>query len=320
MFKRYWFLIALTVVLPMGYLWPEGGIKIRQAGFIVPVLVATTLLVSGFTLDTSRLLGQIANLPVILLGLGTTYGVAPVLAYLLARLWGPEITGQGSIGFQFVEAVMILAAQAGTLASAMALTSVARGNQEIALILTVLSNSLTAVLTPAILNLSVGVDVEFPLGTMVSYMALVVLLPVLLGQVLRRFLWKTAQPILKQLKIVPQLIILVFVYTSFGGAAGYLLEASDLLLRFAGTCVCLHLLLLAWTYGISSLMGLPQSSRTAVVFCGSQKTLPNAIYLWDHFFASNPYGAIPMVLYHIFQLVLDTLLVPWLEPQTKPSD
>ena len=67
-------------------------------------------------------------------------------------------------------------------------------------------------------------------------------------------------------------------------------------------------------------MGLPQSSRTAVVFCGSQKTLPNAIYLWDHFFASNPYGAIPMVLYHIFQLVLDTLLVPWLEPQTKPSD
>jgi len=313
--KRYWFLMALVVVLPIGYLWPEGGIRIRQAGVAVPMLVATTLLISGFTLDTSRLLGQVGNLPVILFGLGTTYGVAPVLAYLLARLWGPEITGPGSLGFHFVEAVMILAAQAGTLASALALTVVARGNQELALILTVISNSLTAVLTPLILKLSVGAEVVFPLGAMILHMALFVLLPVLVGQIARRFLWKAAQPILKPLRIVPQLIILVFVYTSFGGAASYLLDASGLLLRFSGTCVCLHLFLLAWTYGISTLLGLPQSSRTAVVFCGSQKTLPNAIYLWDHFFASNPYGAIPMVLYHIFQLVLDTLLVPWVEPR-----
>ena len=316
-FKRYWFLMALVVILPLGYLWPEGGIRIRQAGSVVPILVATTLLISGFTLDTSRLLGQAGKLPVILLCLGTTYGVAPILAYFLVKLWGPEITGPDSLGFQFLQAVMILAAQAGTLASALALTGVARGNQELALILTVISNSLTAVLTPLILSLSVGAKVEFPLSAMISRMALVVLLPVVIGQVARRFLWKAAQPILKPLKIVPQIIILTFVYTSFGAAASYLLEASGVLFRFAGICVALHLLLLAWTYSASTLMRIPQSSRAAVVFCGSQKTLPNGIYLWDHFFASNPYGAVPMVLYHILQLVLDTLLIPWIEPRRR---
>ncbi|MDG2213503.1 MAG: bile acid:sodium symporter, partial [Verrucomicrobiota bacterium] len=53
--------------------------------------------------------------------------------------------------------------------------------------------------------------------------------------------------------------------------------------------------------------------RTAVILCGSQKTLPNGIYVWNNFFQANPYGAVPLVLYHLFQLVVDTLLVPKFE-------
>ena len=58
-------------------------------------------------------------------------------------------------------------------------------------------------------------------------------------------------------------------------------------------------------------LGWPE--KTAVIFCGSQKTLPNGIYIWNNFFQSNPYGAVPLVLYHLFQLVLAILLVPKFE-------
>jgi len=139
--------------------------------------------VSGFTLDTGKLHRQAANLGAILLVLFSTYCVAPAVAYGLA-LW-LQPAGHP----HFLTAVMIMAAQASSLASALALTVLSRGNQELALIFTLLSSSLTVVLTPLVLQLSIGASVEIPLGQMILKMLLVVVMPVALGQALRRFLW-----------------------------------------------------------------------------------------------------------------------------------
>ncbi|MCH2375964.1 MAG: bile acid:sodium symporter, partial [Planctomycetes bacterium] len=86
-----------------------------------------------------------------------------------------------------------------------------------------------------------------------------------------------------------------------------------------GACVCLHVFLLGWSYGGATLLGLEPATRTAVVYCGSQKTLPNGIYLWTTFFSSNPYGAVPLVLYHLSQLIIDTLILPIFERQNARS-
>jgi predicted Na+-dependent transporter len=63
---------------------------------------------------------------------------------------------------------------------------------------------------------------------------------------------------------------------------------------------------------VSVLLRMDSGTGTALVFCGSQKTLPNGIYLWQHFFSENPIGALPLALYHLIQLIADTLLVPFL--------
>ena len=76
---------------------------------------------------------------------------------------------------------MLAAAQAGTLSSAIALTVVARGRQDLALLLTIVSNTATAVLTPLVLELTVGRVVELPIGDMMQRMALVVIAPVVPG-------------------------------------------------------------------------------------------------------------------------------------------
>lgn len=311
--RRFWFVLLLLLVIPVGVYWPEAGHRLRDSAWAIPCLVAVTLSIAGFTLNTGRLFRQAANVRAILMTLTSTYVVAPAGALTLSWLWGPPVDSGESIGAYFLQSLLIMASQAGTLASAIALTIVSRGNQELALVLTLISNVLTVFLTPLVLQVTIGAQVDFPVVEMMSRMAVVVLLPVAFGQVARRFLWSRARPILPALRIVPQLIILVFVYAALSAAAEHLAEDLLLAARFLGACVSLHLLLLAWNYGTTWIAGLDAPSSTAVVFCGSQKTLPNGIYLWKEFFGANPYGAVSLVLYHVFELVFDTLLVPFFE-------
>jgi sodium/bile acid cotransporter 7 len=247
--------------------------------------------------------------------LSSTYLVAPLLAIALVRILGPANGGAGSEGYHFFEAMMIVAAQAGTIASAPALTLVAGGNQALALLITLSSNLLTSVVTPLILRLTVGTMVAFPVGRMMREDALVVLLPVIAGQIAHRLFWSRLRRSLPVIVRLPQAIILVFVYTGVAMAASHLSQRPALILSFLATAASLHVALLVWNHRSATWLGLSEGNRTAVVFCGSQKTLPNGIYLWDTFFPANPHGAFALVCYHVFQLVLDSLLVPWLSPR-----
>lgn len=309
--SRYWFLAMLLLMIPAGLWLPEGGQAIKNAKWATPVLVGMMMGISGFTLETSKLRRQAASLGAISLVLFSTYCVAPAVAYGLA-LWL-----QPADQPHFLPAVMIMAAQASSLASALALTVLSRGNQELALIFTLLSSSLTVVLTPLVLQLSIGASVEIPLGQMIFKMLIVVVMPVALGQALRRFLWAKAKPLLKGIRLVPQLIILVFVYSGFSVATGQINGNADIVLRIVVLSALLHAILLAWNFGVSILLRMDTGTGTALVFCGSQKTLPNGIYLWQNFFGDNPIGALPLALYHLIQLIADTLLVPFLERRNQ---
>ncbi|MEM7230530.1 MAG: bile acid:sodium symporter [Planctomycetota bacterium] len=321
MWKRYWFLISLFAIIPVGLAWPEGSDHIKELG-LLPYLVGCMLLISGFTLDTSRLVSQSLNWKALTLGLSSTYIVAPLFAYGIARVTAPGGLSNlqpGTDAYLYVEAIMIAAAQSGTLASSIALTNVARGNQELALVLTVASSALTAFLTPLVLEISLGAVVALPLANMVQRMVYVVLVPVIVGQIARRFLWESVKPAMKYVKIIPQIIILLFVYRGFGAAANHLTEDLGRAAHILAVCAALHGSLIGWTWITATLIKVDQGTKAALVFCGSQKTLPNGIFIWEKFFATNPFGAVPLALYHLFQLVVDTFLVPWLETKEEES-
>jgi sodium/bile acid cotransporter 7 len=315
--RRYWFLAALILIIPIGLAWPEGGEFLAHSRWIIQLFVGIMLFLTSFMMDAKKLAGQATNWRAWLIVISHTYIIAPLAAFGLAQLFAPANEPH------FVTAMMIMAAQAGSLASAIALTHMAGGSRELALICTLLSNGLTFVLTPLILQISIGAQVQFPLSDMILRMVVVVLLPICLGQLLRRLFFEKTTAIQPALKIAPQLIILMFVYTGFSAAENELRDAPALALRFLGACIPLHLFLLTLGGFTSGLLRLPWPERTAVIFCGSQKTLPNGMFIWRTFFmphdgapaqiAHVPYGAVPLVLYHLFQLIVDTLLVPFFE-------
>ena len=152
-------------------------------------------------------------------------------------------------------------------------------------------------------------------------MMYVVLLPIILGQILRYYVWKKTKPIRPFIRIVPQVIILMFVYIGFASGSEKLQEDINIVLRFLVACALLHLLLLGLNTLISGLLGLKWPERTAMILSGSQKTLPNGMDVWKKSFGDNEYGAVPLVLYHLFQLLVDTLLVPKFEKKNpSPED
>jgi predicted Na+-dependent transporter len=102
------------------------------------------------------------------------------------------------------------------------------------------------------------------------------------------------------------------VYSGFSVATSQISGNADIVLRIVTLSALLHVFLLGWNYCVSVLLRMDSGTGTALIFCGSQKTLPNGIYLWQHFFSENPIGALPLALYHLIQLIADTLLVPFL--------
>lgn len=310
--RRFWFTIALGLLVPIALAFPGGGERLRTADGVLTSLVALTLFLSSFALDPSHLRRQIREGKAIALGFAATYAIAPALGWLLARALGPAEADARS---DFLAAVMIAATQASTLASAQALTLVAGGDVGLALVITIVSNLATVVLTPLWLEATLGVAVSFPAAEMIRQMALMILGPVVAGQAARPFLWQAAWRIRGMLRVVPQAIILVFVYTAVASAADRLWQAPGLAGRFLAVAVALHLGLLGATGLGARWLGLSDEARVAVVFCGSQKTLPNGIYIWDRFFSANPHGAVALVVLHVFQLVLDAAIVPWVAPR-----
>ena len=315
-FERFWFLIALVSLIPLSIVWPRGGAVVREAPGLLPTLVALTIFLSSFGLDLAHLGRQMTELRALSIALLSTYVVAPAIALVLAYALAPAAEPDARY---VLEAVMLAASQATTLASAQAMTIVAGGDAGLSLVLTIVSNVITVVATPSLLHASLGVSVSFPRREMIEQMAFVVLGPVIVGQLARPLLWRAAQRIRPVLRFVPQLIILVFVYTGIAAAGERLTSSPDLALRFLVVAAAIHGALLAFTCSISTRLGLRQAARDAVVLSGSQKTLPNGIYLWDRFFSGNPHGALALVVLHVFQLVIDALIVPWLTPKDRRS-
>src|SRR5262249_42246142 len=81
------------------------------------------------------------------------------------------------------------------------------------------------------------------------------------------------------------------------------------LLAAAVTCIGLHLGTLSAGLLSSRWLGLAQPQQIAVAFAASQKTLPVALVLFDQYFQSEfPLAILPLLLYHVGQLILDTFV------------
>jgi len=306
--RRHWFLAGMAAVWLLGFLFPEAG-KAFQQSKLVDVAIAVVMFCGALTLDPSHLLEQCRNWRAVALSFVMLYGVAPLILFLAS--W-PLNWSSSELAPHLFAGFMILAAQSCTLGSGIVVSTAARGNVALALVVTIVNSMLAAVMTPWILRLTLAIHVEFDVWPMVGRLAVIILLPVVIGQLVRPLVRDWVERVHWLPTILSQLAILSFIFMTVGAAAAWMISRPWVVAGIFVATFVLHVAILAANYVVSRLGASDAPSRRSLTICSSQKTVATGSYVWSKYFADNPLGGVPLVFYHVAQLMFDSLLAHWL--------
>jgi sodium/bile acid cotransporter 7 len=172
-------------------------------------------------------------------------------------------------------------------------------------------NSIGIFTIPFSLQLLVGGagNLELPVFKMLAGLVTTVLVPIILG--------KLAQPALKAciarykeaFSVFQQCIVLLIIFNAFASSGAKIGTAGRMLPALVAFIVGLHSLILLLNYGICRAIRLDPPSTTAFTIHTSQKTLAVSYLVWASCFAAQyPLALIPGIIYHLTQMVMDTLV------------
>jgi len=303
--QKRWFLVALFAVLLVGFGYAE---RLDTLVGAVPKngVVGSVLFLMAVSLDASAIWQAIRRPKAVVLAIVVNFVILPLAAWGLSRWVAPEL----AVG------MLIVGAVPSTLTAAAVWTRRAGGNDAVALLVTVTTNLACFVVTPLWLWFTVGADVDLPLDQMIGRLALVVLLPTALAQLvrLRRPVghWATERKF--ALGAVAQCGILTIVLVGSVRAGLDLRQTEASIgaigwLNMLATVVGLHLAMMAVAHLAAKSLDLSREDRIAVGFSGSQKTLMIGLLVALQF---SGLAMLPMVAYHVCQLLVDTVIADWL--------
>lgn len=301
------FLLGLVSMVGLAWVLPDFG---KSGGHLhmdaVTVYgVALVFLLYGLTLPPERMKAGLVNWRLHLLIQCSTFVLFPVLA------WGAALALGGRVGPDLMLGFFFLAALPSTISSSVAMTSIARGNVAGAIFNATLSSLLGVVLTPLWVNWYLSTSgASLDLGRVLTKIVLLVLLPIVLGQVLRPWLRGWIERNTTWLKSLDRITILLIVFNSFsdsvaegvwdGQGGGFVVQAvGGALALFAFVFLLLRL--------VCRTLGFNREDAIAGVFCGTKKSLATGVPMAKIMFGASPaLGLIiaPTILYHLIQLIV----------------
>jgi sodium/bile acid cotransporter 7 len=265
-------------------------------------ILFVVMILMGWTLQPRSIARSIRQPLPSLLAILINVAIVPLLAWP-AILFLPEDLAGGLIVASLVPC---------TLASASVWTRSAGGDDSIAMVTTVVTNLSCFLVAPIgiwlILGRSVGVD----LGGQMLGLFLMVVAPLCCGQLLRLIGFagwadkhKRCLSTLAQMGILA-MVLLGSVISAERLSIGESLTGGAIAL----TAICawvVHLIAVGIGFYAASMVGAqrPQQLGTAIA-CG-QKTLMVGLQLA----LDGGVSVLPMILYHVGQLIIDSLLVRW---------
>lgn len=296
------YMLLLIGVVVLGAVLPARGMAAAALSQITFWAVALLFFIYGAKLDTASVRAGILNLRLQSLCFLATYALFPVLGIGIAWLAG------GMLGPELTLGILFLAVLPSTIQSSIAFTAMAGGNVPAAICSASISNLVAVVLTPAlmalILHQSGGISTDA-----IGKIALQILFPFILGQLLRRWIGGFIQQHKFLTMIVDRGSILLIVYSAFsaGTVAGIwsAIPASRLILLSA--IICVFLAVVMWLMVLTGRhFQLPDPDRTTLLFCGSTKSLASGLPIATAIFAASQVGAVvlPLMLFHLIQLLV----------------
>jgi sodium/bile acid cotransporter 7 len=241
--------------------------------------------------------------------LSWNYLLFPLAAAVIVLIYGrflPEPLRAG---------IWLLAILPTTVSSAVIFSSVSGGHVSNAIFSTVVSNVLAVIIVPsiAVAYWATAGSAEIALSPLFSKLGMLILFPLILGQLLRWWQPKLSNAVAKRSKKLSHGIILFIVLAAFSDSveSGFLdtLSGSALAVVVSATVSLLLLVSLAVWFSAGA-VGLNKPQQITAFFCGSQKSLATGLPLLSSLLAASPAvidpaaALIPLMCYHPAQLVL----------------
>jgi sodium/bile acid cotransporter 7 len=156
------------------------------------------------------------------------------------------------------------------------------------------------------------VSVSLDAAAMMRSLVLVLVLPVIAGQLLRLLpgVPALARKLVPATSVTARLLVATTLVAATALAAGGLGEtAPGMLALTAAACLGTHLTGVFLGLVAGRLLRLDRADRIAIGFAASQKTLPVGLMLFNgYYLADYPLAVLPLVVYHAGQLLVDTLI------------
>jgi sodium/bile acid cotransporter 7 len=316
-FRKRWFLLLLLGGVGLAAYCP-GGLRPWTRWLDLRAVVAPALFLMAWSLESRSLFQALIRPLPALWAVLISYGAVPVLAWSAGWLLPDADLRIG---------LLIIASAPCTLASAALWTRLAGGNEAMALLVILLTTATSWLATTGWLALVAGREITVDAAGMMRGLLLVLVVPVGLGQMSRAVppLAQAADRHKPFLGVVSRLLIFLVIVKAVVDVGDKLEEKPSVLavgfMAASGVlCLVTHLAALAGGFWSSRWLRFDRPSQIAVAFACSQKTLPVALYLFDAYFKeSYPLAIVPMVFYHVGQLIVDTFIADGLARPQRSS-
>lgn len=292
-------LIILAVVVAI--IAPARGDFAEWFATATNIAIALLFFLYGARLSTREALKGLMHWRLHLLILVFTFVVFPLVGLALQPL-------TLVISDDLYMGILFMCLVPSTVQSSVAFTSIAKGNYAGAIVAASASNLAGVFLTPLLVMLLMSAGDGIHVDTQVFIdIAVLLLLPFVLGQLLRR--WVKGIAANKATKVVDRGSITMVVYSAFSGGmvAGVWSHVSVGEIVFLIVFSVILVAIMLWLTRVVALrLGFNQPDMKAIQFCGTKKSLATGLPMASVIFGGASVGLLilPLMIFHQIQLMM----------------
>ena len=299
------FTVLLFIMVVLATFLPVSGQAAEIFGTITTVAIAVLFFLHGAKLSREAVVEGLMHWKLHGVVFAFTFALFPIIGLLCKPLLVPMLGQELYWGFLF------MCFLPSTVQSSIAFTSVAQGNVAGAVCSASFSNIVGMFITPLLVSFFILGETthNFDPTASIVQITLLLLVPFVLGQLLRPYVFPYMKKMPKIVKVFDQGSILMVVYGAFSSAVAAGLwqqvSAQTLIMLIIACSVLLTLIMLLALY-VPRWMGFNRADQKTIFFCGSKKTLASGVPMAQILFIGQPLGMIvlPIMIFHQIQLMV----------------
>jgi len=287
-----WVLMASLIALyyPPSFTWFSGP--------LIPIGLGLIMLGMGITLQWEDF-KRVGKMPSkVLLGVCLQYTVMPILGFSLGYLF--HLPKEYAVGL-----CLVASCPGGTASNV--ICYIANLDVALSVTMTTVSTLLAVVMTPTLTSLLVGNRLYVDTLGLFWSTVQVIVIPVVLGVALRRWIPSVTKKILPIMPVIAVLMIVLIVASIIGAGKDSILSGSEILF---GSVFSLHALGFLWGYVLARLFKSNEVvAKTISIEVGMQNSGLGVVLARQNF--ASPLVAIPSAISSLFHSLIASLLAGW---------